>query len=387
MTNMTDERLVPTVDAFRVTLDHSADVSGLGRLLAEGALRADDVIAVTGKTGGWQAGETSRVDADRAIRRFLLDHGSRPASAIDDIPMVFTTGGIGILTPHVVVYTRAYAERSTDAAGRLAIGVARSDLIRPEWMTTSRIVEANADAVRAAAADAGIEPSAVEYVVGKAYYPSPKDFADARAAGHSIPELDERAVFRKASGGAGLGVAVATDGMPVPAADEVGKRSDLWSSKAAVSANEWEAVGGDGPRTQLIAFGNRPGAGGRLRVGHAAMADALDIDALRRALSRAGLDVGPGPLSPEHRARVVAVYVKFSLSADGRLRGRLQITENPGYETQVKAALGGMFSAFLQENLVWISGSATHQGPVGGGTVAAIVDVDGLGKERGPRAA
>jgi ring-opening amidohydrolase-like protein len=372
---MTHDGLVPTIDAFRVTLDHTKDISGLERLLAEGRLRPDDVIAVTGKTEGWQPGETSRIDADQAIRRFLLDHGSRPAGEIEQIPMVFTTGGIGILTPHIVVYTRALAGPSTDGVGRLAMGVARSALIRPEWMASTRIIEANADAVRAAAADAGIEPSAIEYVVGKAYYPTKQDFADARAAGQAILPLDDRTLFRRGSGAAGLGVAVAVDGLPMPLTDELGIRHDLWSAKVAVSANEWEAVGGDGPQTQLMAFGNKVGAGGRLRVGHSFMADRLDIDALPRALRRAGLEVGPSTLTQEQRARVVAVYVKFSMAVDGKLRGRRQIDENPQHSNQVKSALGGMFSAYLQDNLVWISGSATHQGPSGGATVATIVDV------------
>lgn len=372
---MTDNSPVPTISAFRVTLDHTSDVGGLQKLVAEGALLADDVIAVTGKTEGWQADETSRLDADQAIRRFLLDSGSRPASAIDQVPMVFTTGGIGILTPHVVIYTRTYTQALGDGSSRLAMGVARSELIRPEWMATSRIVEANANAVRSGAADAGIEPEAVEYVVGKAYYPTRQDFADARAAGHDIPELDDRTLFRRASGAAGLGVAVAADGLAMPDADAVGQRLDLWSAKVAVSANEWEPVGGDGPQTQLVVFGNRVGAGGHLRVGHAAMTDTLDVDALARALRQAGLEVGPGPLSQENRKRVVAVYVKFSLPVEGRLRGHRQIVENPQYGNQVKAALGGMFSSVLQDNLVWISGSATHQGPAGGGTVAAVVDV------------
>lgn len=372
---MTKDGLVPTIDAFRVPLDHTKDTAGLERLVSEGLLKPDDIIAVTGKTEGWQKGETSRLDADQAIRRFLLEHGSRPAGLIDQVPMVFTTGGIGILTPHIVVYTRALAEPARDGGARLAMGVARSEIIRPEWMATSRLVEANADAVRAGAADAGIDSGAVEYVVGKAYYPTRQDFADARAAGHIIPELDDRALFRRASGAAGLGVAVAADGLAMPPAEAISHRLELWSGKVAVSANEWEPVGGDGPQTQLVVFGNRVGAGGRLRVGHSAMSDTLDVDALARALRQAGLDVGPGPLSPENRARIVAVYVKFSLPVEGRLRGRRQIVENPEYGHQVKAALGGMFSSILQDNLVWISGSATHQGPAGGGTVAAIVDV------------
>lgn len=372
---MNTSELVPATDAFRVTLDHTTDVAGLKQLVADGLLRADDVVAVTGKTEGWQRGETSRVDADQAIRRFLLDNGSRPATVIDAIPMVFTTGGIGILTPHVVVYTRTCGPPAADGTSRLAVGVARSALVQPDWLATTKLLEANADAVRAAAADAGIEPAQVEYVVGKAYYPTKQAFADARAAGHQIPELDARTLFRKASGSAGLGVAVAADGMPMPLAEEIGSRLELYSAKVAVSANEWEPVGGAGPQTQLMALGNKPGAGGRLRVGHAAMMDTLDVDALNRALRRAGLDVGPGPLTPENRARVVAVYVKFAFPPEGRLRGRRQIVENPEYGNQVKAALGGMFSSVLQDNLVWISASATHQGPAGGGTVAAVVDV------------
>ena len=139
---------------------------------------------MTGKTEGWQPGETSRLDADRAVRRFLLDRGTRSADAINQIPMVFTTGGIGMLTPHVVVYTRTRGEPSSDSAGRLAMGVARSELVRPEWLASTQLIEANVKAIRAGAQDAGIDPSAIEYVVGKAYYPTQQDFTEARAAGY-----------------------------------------------------------------------------------------------------------------------------------------------------------------------------------------------------------
>lgn len=372
---MTVSGLVPSIDAFRVTLDHTSDTGGLQRLLSEGLLKPDDVIAVTGKTEGWGPNETSRVDADRAIRRFLLDNGTRPASVIEQLPMVFTTGGIGLLTPHVVLYVRAQAAPATDGRGRLAVGVARSARIRPEWMLTTQLLEANVEAIRRAAAEAGMSPADIEYVVGKAYYPTSDEFAAARASGLDIPQIDPRDLFRKASGSAGLGVAVATGDLPLPRADEIGSRLDLWSGKVAVSANEWEPVGGEGAQTQIVALGNSAGAGGRLRVGHAAMNDYLDADALRRALRRAGLEIGEGSLTPEQRGRVVAVYAKFSMPADGKLRGRRQIVESPEYGNQVKAALGGMFSSILQDNLVWISGSATHQGPAGGGTVAAVVDV------------
>jgi cyanuric acid amidohydrolase len=364
------------VDAVQVTLDHTRDVEGLRRLLADGLLRPDDVVAVTGKTEGTTPGETSRVDADRMVRGFLAAEGTRTEREIARLPMVFTSGGVGILTPQIVVYSRRPAEPAADGAPRLAIGTARSAVMRPEWTGTSRVVEADAEAVRAAAADAGLAPAEVEYVVGKAYHVPQDELAAARSAGRPVAELDDRMLFRTTSGSAGLGAAVALDGMPLPADGDIATRLDLWSGKASFSANPWEPVGGDGPHTQVVALGNRAGTGGRLRVGHAVIADLLDVDALPRALRRAGLEAGPGPLTPEQRARVVAVYVKVGPAPDGRLRGRRQVTENPAYGNEVKAAVAGMFSAFLQDNLIYISGSATHQGPPGGGTLAVVVDAE-----------
>ncbi|WP_427885423.1 ring-opening amidohydrolase [Kribbella sp. GL6] len=362
------------VDAVQVPLGHSKDVSGLAQLVADGRLRPDEVVAVTGKTEGCTPGETSRVDADQAIRGFLSEHGTRSDDQIAQLPMVFTSGGMGILTPQLVVYSRRPAEPAADGGPRLDLGTARTAQMRPEWTGTSRVIEETAAAVRAAAAEAGIEPELAEYVIGKAYHVPQEVLAAARADGLAIPAYDDYALFRRTSGSAALGIGTAVEGLPVLDGDEVGVRMDVWTGRASVSANEWEGAAG-GPDTQLILLGNRAGAGGRLRVGHAVVADMLDVDALPRALRRAGLDVGTGPLTPEQRARVIAVYVKIGPPPNGLLRGRRLVVENPAYGTEVKAAVAGMFAGWLQDNLIWISGSATHQGPVGGGTLAAVIDV------------
>ncbi|HZX02089.1 ring-opening amidohydrolase [Kribbella sp.] len=376
------------VDAVQVTLGHSRDVSGLERLVSDGRLRPDEVVAVTGKTEGCTPGETSRVDADHAVRRFLAEHGTRTDDQIAQVPMVFTSGGVGILTPQLVVYSRrrcavpdgwsrdrAPGEPAADGESRLALGTARTTQMRPEWTGTSRVIEETAAAVRAAAAEAGIAPETAEYVIGKAYHVPQQALAAARAGGQAIPAYDDHTLFRKTSGSAALGVGTAVEGLPVLDGDDVGVRMDVWSGRASISANEWEGAAG-GPDTQLILFGNRAGAGGTLRVGHAVITDLLDVDALPRALRRAGMDVGTGPLTPEQRARVVAVYVKIGPPPDGLLRGRRQVLENPSYDTEMKAAVAGMYAAWLQDTLIWISGSATHQGPPGGGTLATIINTE-----------
>ena len=58
---------------------------------------------------------------------------------------------------------------------------------------------------------------------------------------------------------------------------------------------------------------------------------------------------------------------------------RRQVIENPHYVNELKSAVTGMFSAWLQDNMIYLSAYATHQGPPGGGTVAVVVDhVTGL---------
>lgn len=374
MTETNSPRSSTAIDGFRVALNNTRDVSGLVSLVEDGRLRPDDVVAVTGKTEGWGDGyDASRVDADQTVRRFLLDHGTRRAEQIDRIPMAFSAGVGTILTPHLVVYARSASEPAPDGQPRLAVGSALSEAIRPEWVGTGKAVEANADAVRAAAGDAGIQPEAVEFVVGKAYYPTRSDMDEARAAGRPVLTLDDETMFRLCSGSAALGVGVAVEGMPLPRNEDIGRNPDLWSDRLAVSANPRENVAG--ARSQLIAFGNRPGAGGRLRVGHSAFNDLLDVAAVARALRRAGMEVGDGPLSPDHSARILGVYMKFSAPVGGRLRGRRQVTEDPTYDGNLRTVVASAFAGMLQDTMIWVSSSAVQQGPAGGGTLGIVVDV------------
>ncbi|MCE4027622.1 ring-opening amidohydrolase [Microbacterium sp. Au-Mic1] len=364
------------VDAFRVPMGGLRDVSGLVELVAEGRLNPDHIVAVTGKTGGWgDTYDTSRVDADHAVRRFLLDHGTRPAPVVEALPMAFSAGVGTIMTPHLVVYTRTAAEPAADGLPRLAIGSAASTTILPEWIGRAAHVNANADAVRAAADDAGMAPADIEFVIGKSYYPPLEDIAAARSADEALPEPDPQGVFGFSSGSIAQAVRIVVDGAPLPDEAAIGTDPALFSDKVAVSSNVWEDVGGAGPRTHLVALGNRRGAGGRLRVGRAVIADLLDIGAVTRAVRDAGLAVGDGPLPPEVRSRIIATYVKYQEPVDGRIRGRRLVTDDPVYVKNLKTVVASAFSAMLQDNMIWISAGGVQQGPPGGGTLAIVLDV------------
>jgi|GEM_PF-3055329 len=372
---MRNDGVALAVDAFRVPMGHTRDVSGLTALVREGRLKPDDIVAVTGKTAGWGSGyDASRVDADQAVRRFLLDHGTRSAAEVEAVPMAFSAGVGTIMTPHLVVFTRTPTAPATDGLPRLAFGKSASAAILPEWVGTTRHVEVNAQAVVEAATDAGMKPSDVEFVIGKSYYPAPEDMAAARAAGKRIPEFTAQEIFRISSGSIAHGVKVAVDGASLPRAEDIGTNPELWCDKVAVSSNAWEGVGG-GPKSHLMVIGNRQGAGGRLRVGRAVFEDLLDVSAVTRAVRDAGIEVGDGPLPPHVSSRIVATYIKYTEPVDGMLRGRRLVTEDPAYVKNLKTVVASAFSAMLQDNMIWISAGGVQQGPPGGGTLAIVLDV------------
>jgi hypothetical protein len=75
------------------------------------------------------------------------------------------------------------------------------------------------------------------------------------------------------------GIAVALGEITMPKAEEICRNLDLYSSVASCSS------GVELTQAQIVLLGNRPGAGGRYRIGHALMRDAIDIDGIYPAIA------------------------------------------------------------------------------------------------------
>ncbi|PWG74442.1 barbiturase, partial [Enterococcus hirae] len=74
--------------------------------------------------------------------------------------------------------------------------------------------------------------------------------------------------------------------------------------------------------------------------------------------------------------RLVNVFVKCEADPDARLRGRRQVMLNDSdvhHHRPIQGAVGGVVAAAVGDPAVFVSVAAMHQGPSGGGTVAAIV--------------
>ena len=77
------------------------------------------MIAVIGKTeGNGGVNDYTRIIADRAFREVLVDKGARPAAEVSQIPIVWSGGTDGVISPHATIFarTRPTGERPTSRA-------------------------------------------------------------------------------------------------------------------------------------------------------------------------------------------------------------------------------------------------------------------------------
>jgi barbiturase len=361
----------------KVEIKSVSDASGLAQLIDDGVFAADEVVAVIGKTeGNGGVNDYTRILSDQAFRGVLLDKGTRGADAIKDIPMAWSGGCDGVITPHATVFARVPDEKGVDTEDkRLTVGIAMSDVLLPEDIGRPAMVEKVAVGVQRAMAEAGIDDVAdVHYVQTKTPLLVQETIADAHARGETVYTEDTLYSMDISNGTTGLGIAYALGEIDrVPAAEEIGHNHDLYSAVASCSS------GVELDRAQIVVVGNAAGSRSRYRVGHSEMKDAIDQDGIWAAIRSAGLDLPERPHHTDLDGRLVNVFMKCEADPRGTLRGRRQLPLDDSdvhHHRQLKGAVGGIAAATIGDSAVFVSVAALHQGPLGGGPVAAIVRVD-----------
>jgi barbiturase len=354
------------------------DASGLAALIDDGVFEADGVVAVIGKTeGNGGVNDYTRILADQAYRGVLVDKGTRSADEVKQIPMAWSGGCDGVITPHAVVFARVPDDQGVDTdEPRLSVGFAMSDVLLPEDIGRPAMVEKVGEGVKRAMAEAGITDVAdVHYVQTKTPLLVQETIADAHARGETVFTEDTLYSMDVSNGTTGLGVAYGLGEIDeVPPADQICVNTDLYSAVASCSS------GVELDRAQIVVVGNAAGARSRYRVGHSVMQDAIDQDGIWNAIRSAGLDLPERPHHSDLGDRLVGVFLKCEADASGQLRGRRQLMLDDSdvhHHRQIKGAVGGVTAATIGDSAVFVSVGALHQGPQGGGPVAAIVRADG----------
>src|SRR6201984_1099229 len=109
------------IEVAKIELKTVQDASGLDACIARGQFSADQVVAVIGKTeGNGGVNDFTRILADQAFRRVLLRLGRRGETDVAQIPMVWSGGCDGVITPHATVFAQTPATGPASAS-RLTI--------------------------------------------------------------------------------------------------------------------------------------------------------------------------------------------------------------------------------------------------------------------------
>ncbi|OLB76602.1 MAG: barbiturase [Actinobacteria bacterium 13_2_20CM_2_71_6] len=363
------------IEVRKIALKHVSDASGLVDLIESGVLDADRVVAIIGKTeGNGGVNDYTRIIADRAFRDVLLDKGTRGPDEVKGIPIVWSGGTDGVLSPHATIFaTLPHGAAEPSDEPRLTVGVAMSEPILPEEIGRRGMVEKVATGVADAMANAGItDPADVHYVQTKTPLLTIHTIRDAKSRGQTVWTEHTHESMDLSNGTTALGIAVALGEIDLPGDEDVLHNRALYSSVASCSS------GVELDQAQIVVVGNVRGIGGRYRIGHGVMRDALDADGIWTAIRDAGLKLPDRPHHTDLVGRLVNAFLKCEVSTDGVVRGRRNAMLDDSdvhWHRQIKSCVGGVAAAVTGDPAVFVSVSAAHQGPDGGGPVAAIVDL------------
>lgn len=363
------------IEVRKVPLHSVTDASELVRLIDDGVLEADRVIAVIGKTeGNGGVNDYTRILADRAFREVLVAKGSRTQEQVKQVPIVWSGGTDGVISPHATIFATLPADHAVQTnEPRLTVGFAMSEVLLPEDIGRTAMITKVAAAVKIAMERAGITDVAdVHYVQTKTPLLTIDTIQDAKSRGKDVFTEDTLTSMDVSNGGTALGIAVALGEIEMPRDEDVLRDRSLFSSVASCSS------GVELDRAQVVVVGNARGVGGRYRIGHGVMRDALDQDGIWSAIRDAGLELPDRPRSSDLDGRLVNVFLKCEVSQNGQVRGRRNAMLDDSdvhWHRQIKACVGGVAAAVTGDPAVFVSVSAAHQGPEGGGPVAAIVDL------------
>ena len=354
------------------------DTSGLAAALDAGLIRAESIVGIMGKTeGNGCVNDFTRGYATLALKLLLAERLGCALAAVDQrVALVMSGGTEGGLSPHLTVFCRETVDAPDDTGGkRLAIGIGFTRAFQPEEIGRAAQIQETAVAVRAAMADAGIDnPADVHFVQIKCPLLTQERIAQAQAYSMAVATEDTYESMALSRGASALGVALALGDIHAAQATDaaVGCDGSLFSGVASASA------GVELQRNEIIVLGNAAGWSGDLRIEHDVMADAIDLEAPRRALARLGLPTA-GQVPATARERIIAVLAKAEATPAGTIRGRrhVMLDDSDIHSTRhARALVGGVLAGLIGDTMLYVSGGAEHQGPAGGGPVAIIARVD-----------
>lgn len=362
-------------DVHRFPLPDPGDVSGLASAIAAGKIEPKHIVAVIGKThGNGLVNDYTRGYLSLALKHVIADGLSASIEEVAErIPLIFSGGVEGVLSPHYAVFTVDPARSQRGEGIGLAIGVASTPALQPADIGRERQIALTAAAVREAMARAEIaQPDDVHFVQIKGPAFTVADIVAAQGSAGACASDNPGKLMAFGRAASAFGVVRALDEAGANAATESAVLKDfaVFSSVASASA------GIEVDKNEVVVIGTSAAWTGPLTIAHVTMRDALDIGSVTALLERMGFAPRP-QIEARAARRIRAAFVKCEAQRDGVIRGRPHTMLNDGdidQQRHIRGAVGAIVASVLNDTAIFVSGGAEHQGPNGGGLVAVIAE-------------
>lgn len=346
------------VGVFKVAQNSPDDLSGVQALIQAQTLDPRTLVAILGKTeGNGCVNDFTRGFAVQTLKAYLRSH--LPPAPTHPIVYVMSGGTEGVLSPHLTLFTREPDPVAAVPHWGLVLGISHTRDFLPEEIGTLAMVDGVAEAVRQAIAQAQLQTQDVHFVQIKCPL-----IASARTQGSASQQFRTQDSYKSMAysrGASALGVAIAlgeVDRASLTNAD-ICQNDGLYSCVASTSA------GIELQNCEILVLGNAPTSTSDYVIGHSVMRHALDQEAVQSAIAQTG----------QERDRVVNLFAKAEADPSGTLLGRRHTMlddSDINHTRMARAVVGAVVASVLQDPMVYVSGGAEHQGPAGGGPVAAI---------------
>ncbi len=359
---------------YKVPMSSPEDTSGIACLINEGRFHAEDVIGILGKTeGNGCVNDFSRGYATLSIKQYFSGLLGISLEEVGRRISIIQSGGTeGVLSPHYNIFVREESGQGDGKTPRMAIASIHTRDFLPEELGRKPQVLETAKAVREGMAQAKIASAEdVHFVQIKCPLLTAKRISEAESRGMGVVTHDTYESMGYSRGASALGVALALGEVDEERVDD-GIICHDWSIYSGVAST---SAGIELLNNEVIVMGNSKEWGGDLVISHSVMNDALDADAAKEALQKAGITFDWRP-SEEQCRRIVNLYAKAEADPGGKVRGRRHTMLDDSDINQTRHArcvVSAVLASLMGDPMVYVSGGAEHQGPAGGGPVAAIV--------------
>ncbi|MBI3076166.1 MAG: ring-opening amidohydrolase [Deltaproteobacteria bacterium] len=364
------------VKAFKVGMRAPDDVSEGAKLLDQGAFRAEDVVAILGKTeGNGGVNDYTRALATLCFQQLLAGRAGVTIEAIAKrVPIIWSGGTEGVMSPHATIFVREQGGTPRPGQKRFTVGTAYTRDMLPEEFGRLEHVKVAAEGVRAAIKDAGIvDPRDIHFVQIKTGALTTERIREAQSRRRDVVTGDtyKSMAYGRAAAALGIGLAMGDIAEAKVSESVICHDFGVYAECASTSS------GVELMNCEIIVMGNSPHSAGDLVMAHAVMRDCLDAAAVREALRQAGLKV-ECELAEADRGRLVNVFAKCEPGLEGEVRGRRHVMyedSDVNYTRHIRAVVNAVIASVTSDPMCYVSAGAEHQGPPGGGVVAVLARV------------